>query len=238
MISRKKILASVLAIAAVLPMMSGAKVLTRTSQMSEFDELEVSNAITVTYVQDNATHKVVVSADESVIGKVSVVKKNGKVKISLAEGAGTGRNQSGVKVEVRARFLKEIELSGASTFKASTLIADGKKVEIEAKGASTVDIAQIRAAAVEVEAKGASTVKLKSVKTGEIELEASGASTVSASGTAHEAEYKASGASTVKAATLKAQYGYVKASGASNVSSSIANPAEIKSSGVSSIKNR
>lgn len=235
-----------------------SKTVKRTLTVEAFNKLEVASIFEVVYEQasDNS-YRVEVSAPDNLMQYVSVQVRREKLYLTFDRHISIN-GKSDIKVVVKSPVLKDVELEGASSFKASKINIPGVKfeleassastvkidnlkainVEIEASGASNIEVGKIEATQTEVEAKGASDVKLKNVSGNSLTAQASGASKIIVSGNVSQAALRASGASDVTASGLKAGSGSLKASGASNITSHIDNVYSFESNGASSISNR
>ncbi len=181
------------------------------------DEIEVSSAISVVYVQttDNSC-RVNLSAPENLIDKVEVESRDGKLSLSL-RGNLSIKGSINVKATVYAPSLTEIDLTGASSFKASSLMATGRKIEIDLSGASSLSIDKLSASTLEIDASGASAADIKNISAGILEADLSGASSVTVSGRSNNVEYEVSGAS--------------------KINSAVKNVVKLESSGMSHVRN-
>lgn len=233
------------------------KTITKVFNLSNFDELKVSGIYAVEYEQtsDN-TWSVEIIGPENIMPYVKVSKSRDCLSLSLEKELSTRGNYT-LKAKIKAPALNEINLSGASSFKSDKINLAGRKFEIDAAGASGVNIKSIVATEVELDvngassatigsvtaqeieadASGASTLKLNGIKVSDLDAKATGASTVELNGKAGYAQLKASGASDIKAKSLSAVQGRVEASGSSGVDANISNILSQRASGASSIKN-
>lgn len=233
------------------------KIETRSFNISNFDELKVVTVYDVEYEQTTGnTWSVEVSAPDNIMPYVRVSRKGDCLVLSLEKGLST-RGSYCLKAKIKAPVLSEIDLSGASSFKANKINLAGRELELDATGASKFDIKSVVASKVEIDFTGASSFKAGAVTAGELEIDstgasdinisnitaanvevdATGASNIDLSGKAEYVEIKATGASNIKAKSLKAISGKLQASGASVVSSHVANTLYMRATGASSIKN-
>lgn len=234
------------------------KTTSKSFNISNFDELKVAGVYDVEYEQTSGnTWSVEVSAPENIMPYVNVKRSGDCLVLSFEKGLSTRGNYD-LKAKIKAPVLKEINLSSASSFKAAKINLPGRKLELDAtgasdyeiksvvaseveidlSGASTLKCASVIAQSIEIDASGASDVDLRNIKANDVEVDASGASDVDLAGKAEEVEIDASGASTVKAASLQAVSGKLVASGASDIKSNVANILLQRATGASSIKNK
>jgi len=230
---------------------------TKSFSITNFDELKVSCMYAVEYEQTSGNvWSVEITAPENIMPYVKV-KRNGDCLILALEKGLSTRGGYDLKARIKAPYLKEIDLSGASSFKADRINLAGRVFELESSGASGVDIKSVTAAKaeidisgastakfgtvtaqqVEVDGSGASTVKMTGIKSSSLEAEASGATTMELGGKTDYVELEASGASNIKARSLVASQGKLEASGASGINSKVSNVLYQRASGASSIKN-
>lgn len=234
------------------------KSVSKSFNISNFDELKVAGVYEVEYEQTASNAwSVEVTAPENIMPYVKVRRSGDCLVLSLDKGLST-RDSYKLKAKVKAPVLEEIDLSGAASFKAGKINLAGRKFEIDASGASKYDIKSVVASEVEIDFTGASNLKIGTVIAEDIEIKSSGASDIDLPGiSAQKVEVKASGASdidlggkaeylainasgatTVVAKSLKAVSGKLDASGASDISANVANPLLQRASGASSIKNK
>lgn len=242
----KKIVFAVLAVALVgtgfyisaRGIVPSKKITTIEKTLSSFDEVKVSSAISATYVQTSGNnYKVTVSAPENVIDRVGVVQDKNEIKIGMAQKTSFDGTPN-IKVIIYSPVLSDVEVSGASLFRASAISLPGRKIEIEASGASSVNIDRITGTKIDVEASGASKIRLGNVASQSLDVELTGASTVVLEGKSEKVDFEASGASSIKASSLVASIGELSCRGASVINSNVTNVTSRKISGASSIKNR
>lgn len=230
---------------------------TQIFNLSNFDELKASGIYAVEYEQTSSnTWGVEITAPENIISYIKVSKSRDCLVLSLNKGLSI-KGDCKIKAKIKAPALKEIDMSGVTSFKADKINLAGRKFEADMSGASSLDIKSITAAKVELELSGASKTKfgnvsaqkietevsgaahakMSNVKSSEVEVEASGASNVELSGKADYVDFDASGASKINAKALSADQGKIEASGTSHLVAKIANVLSQRASGVSSIKN-
>lgn len=214
------------------------KIITIEKTFSSFDEVSISSAISATYVQTSGSnYKVTVSAPENVIDCVGVVQDKNEIKIGMMRKSSFDGNPN-VKVIIYSPALSEVEVCGASSFRASSMSLPGRKIDIEVSGASSVNVDRITGTKIDVEASGASKVRLGNVASQSLDVEVLGASTAVLEGKSEKVDFEASGASSIKALSLVASIGELDCCGASAITSNITNVTSRKISGASSIKNR
>lgn len=230
---------------------------TKTFAITNFDELKVASVYAVEYEQTDANSwSVEITAPQNIMPYVKVKKSGHCLTLALDKSLSTRGNYT-LKAKIKAPALNEIDMNGASSFKSDKVNVAGRKLEIEASGASAVEIKTLVASSVELDLRGASSAKINGVsaqvmdlevdgasnakisgiKLNNIEVKATGASTAELAGNAQFAVIKATGASDVKAKSLSAAQGSLVASGASTIKAKIANILSQRASGASSIKN-
>lgn len=156
----------------------------------DFDALYVANAFSV-YVDDEATD-VTVTVGENLITKVVVEQVNGELRIYCKPPV-TVINGSDMKAVIpHSLGLKDIELSGASSFNSPFPVV-GKNVSVDLSGASRFN-ADISGSDTDIELSGASRIK-GGIIAGDLTLELSGASVADLTGLTGDLVLKLSGAS-------------------------------------------
>lgn len=250
-------IAGVFAVIASTPVTPSKNKKTQSYALSNFNEIKAERMINIEYEQtDNNTWSVELTAPENIMPYIRVFRKGGCLVLTVDNGLSSTRDVE-IKAKVKAPYVKEVKLSGASSFKSGKINLAGQQLELDGGGASvfeikgivassleidingatTVNVGNTQSDMIEVEASGASVVGLKNIKARNIEVEGSGASCIELSGKTDYAEYKVTGASELTAGSLSVSNGKVKATGASNAKVRINNILMQQSSGASTIKN-
>lgn len=245
-------------VALAAPIMPSKKTVTKSFAITNFDELRVTCVYDVEYEQTSTnTWSVEITAPDNIFPYLEVKRSGHTLVLAVSKKLSTQGNYK-LKAKIKAPMLKEVNLSGSSSFKAGKINLAGTKLELEASGASQYDIKSVIASkldvdmsgssmanigsvavqAVDVELSGASDAKLANITADNVEVEASGASSADVSGKTDSVEVGASGSSVVKASSLKSRIGKLSASGASDISANVANVLLQRSSGASTIKNK
>ncbi|MGM9842747.1 MAG: GIN domain-containing protein [Muribaculaceae bacterium] len=230
------IMTAIAVISAILSTNAAENVVKKNLNVSSFNEIEASSAINVVYTQTNGDFSAAVEMNKKDENYFIFEQKGSKI-IAKRKQKKHNWNTKSITLYISAPYLVDIELSGASSFKADKINQLNKNLDIDCSGASSFKVNTINANNFSIDCSGASSASL-SVNAKKIEVDCSGASKVAISGTANLAEYDASGASSISAADLKANKGEVEASGASNVTCSIQNLYRRVSSGASKITNK
>lgn len=251
------LLLGIFAVTAATPVTPSKSKKTQQYAVANFDKVKVSRMINVEYEQTNNNNwSVEVTAPENILPYVKVYRKGTSLMMTVDNGLST-TNGFDIKAKVKSPVIKEVDLNGASSFKAGKVNLAGQELELESSGASVIEIKDViagsleidvkgasslnigstQSAKIEIDASGASVVGLKGVKSSNVEVEASGASSIELSGKTEYAEYEVSGASVLSAGSLSVNNGKIKATGASSAKVNISNVLMQHSSGASSIKN-
>ncbi|MDG1778195.1 MAG: DUF2807 domain-containing protein [Flavobacteriaceae bacterium] len=139
---------------------------------SNFDELDLSHAVSVNVVQSD-TYKVVVSCNEKYQDDLRVVQNNSTLKIKMA-GWKNYRNLD-LKSEIHLPSLKKLQMSGASRVVLNNL--KGQNMTVDISGASSLKGNIDLSNTLEIDASGASRIQLEGVvKNADVDV--SGASSV------------------------------------------------------------
>lgn len=204
-------------------------------KLQPFDEIEISSAIHVQFIQGSASdYSAIIAAPSNVLPYFVLEQEGNEIQMRLKGGVNFN-GDSKVVVTLYAPSVKSVEVNGASSFNSACLDLEGKNFELEVSGASSVNIDPLTAAEVEIDASGASNVTIGNITATSVEADASGASTIKLTGSAINGDFDASGASSIKARDLKVVNGKVDASGASSIKANIQNVTKRESSGVSSV---
>ena len=209
---------------------------TKNYNFGNIKSIEASSIFAIEVTQGNAKG-VRIKCDEVYEKHLDIRCSQGELKLSLTPNARIERNrnqkdQIGIKVYLQMQTIEELDLSGASSLKAtgvfttneleidlsgatsvSGLNISGDELSLDCSGASSLDLTgDFRD--IEADVSGASSVKLNSSGT-TVEGDISGASNFSLTGDHKNTDITCSGASTVK---LNGSTNYLKtiATGASN----------------------
>lgn len=231
----KKLIALALAAAAIIPAIN-AKTVTETRSIKAFEKIEASSAVNIKYVQGTPV-SFKITGEEKDVANTRISQTGDKLKIwrTDKEQKNFGKNRT-VTVTVTTPVIRDIELNGACSFSAKSLSYSGD-IDIEAKGASQVDIANLNAQEVDIECSGASCVAVAKSSTKEIDLSLSGASKATISGNTGYLDLQGSGACSAELGRLSAVSGKVGLSGASTATTNIKQVRKCHTSGAASHKN-
>ncbi|MGN0190596.1 MAG: GIN domain-containing protein [Candidatus Cryptobacteroides sp.] len=160
---------------------------------NDYNALSVNSSIQVVW-SDTAT-SATLKADEAIYDKVLFERKEGKLKIHL-KGVTVIKNCGPIDVVLPASpYIRDIELSGASTFTSETPL-NVQKLDIEVHGASEFTANVIASTELDIECTGASRVYAE-IATPDLSVDLSGASEACLNGTAGKTEIELSGSSSL-----------------------------------------
>lgn len=232
----KKLIALALAAAAIIPAIN-AKTVTETRSIKAFEKIEASSAVNIKYVQGTPV-SFKITGEEKDVANTRISQTGNKLKIwrTDKEQKNFGKNRT-VTVTVTTPVIRDIDLSGACSFSAKSLSYSGD-IDIEASGASQIDIANLNAQEVDIECSGASSIAVAKSSTKEIDLSLSGASKATISGNTGYLDLQGSGACSAELGRLSAVSGKVGLSGASTATTNIKQVRNSHTSGAASHKNR
>ncbi|MEG2728667.1 MAG: DUF2807 domain-containing protein [Mucinivorans sp.] len=232
---KKLILTSVLSLFMVSCMAAGpAKTITRFEGMP-ITALDASSAFEVTISQGSTSSAKVTIPENYVDRLVFELENDGTLRVGMRQGLSRNKGEK-LKLDVVCNTLTEVELSGAanarlvtglttnkldidlsgaSIFRAAEAVVVNGECSIDCSGASVLEIMQFNAQATELDCSGASVVKIVGEATG-VDYDLSGASSVDCSHlTTGVAECEVSGASSLMLFASELASG--RASGASDV---------------------
>ncbi|MDE7153697.1 MAG: DUF2807 domain-containing protein [Muribaculaceae bacterium] len=234
------------------------KFISKKLDVKTVDEIDISGVVDVIYIQDGTTSAEIVVPD-NVIEMYRYSAKGGKLKVWKESKENIRFKETNhPKLILHSPGLKEIELSGMTSFTTKSLMTDGAGTEFDVSGASSINIAQLGGEKISMDLSGASSMKVASVKVTNLYLECSGASSaamvvdsaqlidvdcsgasnVELTGTANTLILECSGASKINADKLVAETGKLDASGASKINANIKNPRSKEASGMSKVSNK
>lgn len=178
----------------------------------DFNKIEVSNAIVVTYTQSD-TKSIKVTTDEELLDKIVTEINNGVLEIYLKNSI----NATKMEVTVSNPSLNAIETSSAADFKATNEI-NTESLSLESSSASKIKLTT-NAAEFITESSSASSqnILLNGNKNTKVTVETSSASTVNIEGVAGTGNYDSSSASSIKAGGLQLQKAITNSTSGSNI---------------------
>jgi len=183
---------------------------TREFNFSDFSRVEVGSAFEVKVVQSDS-YSVSVTADDNLFDYIKISKQGTTLKIYLKTAQYIDTT---TKAEITMPQLRGLELSGATRGTVSGF-SSTENVDIEASGASFLDMVDMSAGDIYFNISGASRVT-GDITTGDANFEVSGASNVQLEGSASDTVIEASGASRVELADFTVNNADVRLSGASS----------------------
>lgn len=180
-----------------------------------FEEIEVSRCVRLV-VEDRTDGNIIVRADEAVMPYVELSVAKGTLKARISDKFNMRRVSGGLVAVVyipNNGRIRSIDASGASSVIVKPMLNVAGKLDIEASGASRIDV-NANAGETEIECCGASRIVADIYGSG-CEIDLSGASTLSLSGSVRKGEVDVSGASKFSASDMKFDSLSVDVSGAS-----------------------
>ena len=193
---------------------------TKNYNFGNIKSIEASSIFAIEVTQGNAKG-VRIECDEVYEKHLDIRCSQGELKLSLTPNARIERNrnekdQIGIKVYLQMQTIEELDLSGASSLKAtgvfttneleidlsgatsvSGLNISGDELSLDCSGASTLELEGEFSKEIEADISGASNVKLK-VDGNILDAEVSGAATLTVNGAHNNTSIACSGASKVK----------------------------------------
>ena len=193
---------------------------TKNYNFGNIKSIEASSIFAIEVTQGNAKG-VRIECDDIFEKHLDIRCSQGELKLSLTPNARIERNrnekdQIGIKVYLQMQTIEELDLSGASSLKAtgvfttneleidlsgatsvSGLNISGKELSVDCSGASTLELEGEFSKEIEADISGASNVKLK-VDGNILDAEVSGAATLTVNGAHNNTSIACSGASKVK----------------------------------------
>lgn len=224
--------------------------------VSSFNKIRISSAISLYLSQGNTQAVAVSSEDDKITNRIITEVKDGILKIYVENGAWNGWNWGNKHLKAYVTFttLEMLDASGACSveltdpinvgdFKlilsgASNIKGDikGSNFDFDVNGASTGKI-NINAASFKLSASGASTFK-GDVSANKMNYDINGASTTDVEGTTTDLIVSASGASNFRGGDLQAVSCKIEATGASSANINVSKTIDATASGASSIHYR
>jgi len=204
---------------------------TRDFDYSDFSRVEIGSAFKAT-ISRGDSYQVSITLDDNAWDYLEVSQKGDTLYIRLKQPVlYIHVNQ---QTSITLPLLKALSLSGASRGEVAGFDSQ-ESLELNISGASTLDIANMKAGNTEFDVSGASRL------TGNIVIEEgkfdiSGASTVDLDGSGHDMDIAVSGASHVKLADFTVVDTEVELSGASSASINVSGRLDINLSGASRLE--
>lgn len=172
--------------------------LTKEYNFGKITGIDASSIYEIEVTQGNSG-KVTIEYDEAFKERLIVKYENGELELGIDSKQGNifrndKKSKNGIKVYLQMPTIKDLELSGASSLKATGKFKT-EELEIDLSGASSISGLEIEGLELSVECSGASTLTMagdfKNMK-----VDCSGASTVSINGDSYYFEGEFSGAVT------------------------------------------
>ncbi len=222
--------------------------------VSSFNKIKVSNAISLYLSQGNTQGVAVSSENPKITERIITQVSNGTLKIYVEDGAWNGWNWRNIHLKAYVTFttLESLDVSGACTVELTDPI-HVNNFKMELSGASTIN-GQIKADDMEAELTGASTAKLSinassftlsqsgasnykgDLNTPKASFDISGACVTDVNGKVSELIVDASGASNFRGDDLISENCKVEATGASSANINVSKDIQATASGGSNIR--
>ncbi len=189
---------------------SGERV-TRPFDFTGFTQVDIGNAFRYKITRAD-TYSISITANDNLFDRIQVVQEGDKIRIGLKSLTRLGSDS--MAAEITMPLLREADLSGAASGTISGF-RSADRLDIDASGASVVELVDISAGDFRGDLSGASRITGR-LTAGDAEFELSGASILQLEGSAGDLVVDASGASLVKLTDFTVDNANVRLSGASN----------------------
>ena len=220
--------------------------------VSEFTGIDASSVFNIS-VTKGAVESLVIEADEALMPYVRSEVRNGVLHLYLDKEFQRGlrlRNIKWLRAYVTMKQLDKVSLSGACSFKTQDLFSPTtfagncsgasimtvhlhtQQLNIEASGASKIEVKAEVSDDTRVDVSGASKVQMD-LKSDQLRLNSSGVSAVRLTGSASEIKIGISGTSNVRAVDFTANSATIESSGTSFVTIGVTETLKVNSSGAS-----
>jgi len=207
---------------------------TRQFDFTEFSRLEIGSAFSYEIKQSD-TYSISITANDNLFDDIKVTKEGQTLKIGMefpeVRWAIFNSIDPKPKAVITMPQLQGLDSSGATQGIVSDFTST-ENLDIQASGASKVELAKISASNVVFGVSGSSKVT-GDIEAKNMELEVSGASTVQLKGSAVSMAADVSGSSVLKLADLEVENASVTLSGASNATINLDESLDAKLSGSS-----
>jgi len=204
---------------------------TKQFNFSDFTELDISSAFEFEIVQ-SGSYGISITADDNLFEHIQVSKEGETLRIGLKTLTSLGPVT--MKAVVTMPQLRGMDISGASKGSVSNF-SSTENLDIEASGASSVELVEMSAGDVEFEVSGASKAT-GDITASDANFDVSGASTVQLEGSASDIVADVSGASRMKLAGFTVNNADVSLSGASNGTVNLSGKLDANLSGASKLE--
>lgn len=207
--------------------------------IKQFDEIEVSQGLTVDYIQGPAT-QVMLTAPEDIFDYISITTDDDSTLKCQIKGHSCIENGSDkVKIAIIAPNVKSFEASsGATIYIGDRYSLPNEKIELEASSAAKIRATSITGMTISCDASSAATIEANNLNmTQKVEADATSAATINLSGSAQTADFEASSGAKINAIDLSAQNGSCESESGATIKCDIVNPNKIQQSSGGSIHN-
>lgn len=172
---------------------------TRTINVSGFNEIKTGQSITVNYVEAPTT-LVTVTAPEDAMDNISVRTVGDCLECSIKGNCTFQRGQS-VIVNVSAPGVSEFDASSSATINIASLRRYGMNIELDASSSATINAAAITCEQLSADASSSADININGADVNTLEADASSSADISIKGmTCVNAEIEASSSADVEAA--------------------------------------
>ena len=204
---------------------------TKQFNFSDFTKLDISSAFEFEIFQ-SGSYSISITADDNLFEHIQVSKEGETLKIGLKTLTSLGPVT--MKAVITMPQLRGMDISGASKGSVSNF-SSTENLDIEASGASSLELVEISAGDVEFDVSGASKAT-GDITASIVDFDVSGASTVQLEGSASDIVAGVSGASRMKLAGFTVNNADVSLSGASNGTVNLSGKLDANLSGASKLE--
>lgn len=193
-------------------------IVTRTIEISDYDEIQLAGTVDFIYVQSNKAAGLELTIDENLLPFVKIEVKDRRLVVSCSKGVNLNSTKSVIKSH--SKWLKKVKNMGAGTFCADAPI-EGNELELKTSSNGQIQIKKlIKVHELTLSSSSSGSIVADIVQTEELECKLLGAGNIQIGGQATNATFAINGSGDINSFNCKLQNlsGRIAGSGNMNVS--------------------
>lgn len=195
-------------------------IVTRTIEISDYDEIQLAGTADFTYVQSNEAAGLELTIDENLLPFVKIEVKDRQLVVGYKKGVTLYPTKNLVKSH--SKWLKKVKVTGAGGFYADVPI-EGNELELKTSGSGLIQMKRaVKVGELKLIASGSGNIVADNVQTGELECKISSAGNIRIGGQATNASFTINGSGDIDAFHCKLQNLSCKIAGSGNMNVNVA----------------
>lgn len=196
------------------------QIVTRTIDISDYDEIQLAGTADFHYVQSNEAAGLEITIDENLLPFIKIEVKDRQLVVGYKKGLNLYPTKNIVRSH--SKWLKKVKVTGAGGFYADVPV-EGNELELKTSGSGLIQMKRaVKVGELELTASGSGNIVADNVQTGELECKIGSAGNIRVGGQATNGSFSINGSGDIDAFQCKLQHLTCKIAGSGNVNATVA----------------